>query len=64
MYERWVYIQGAFPTDERLVDRLTARQQEVLAVAVERGYYDDPRGATHADIADELGLAPATVGER
>lgn len=42
---------------------LTARQREVLRVAIEVGYYNDPRGATQADIADELDVTTATVGE-
>ena len=42
---------------------LTARQREVLRVAIEVGYYDDPRGATQADIADKLDVTTATVGE-
>jgi hypothetical protein len=30
-------------------------------VAVELGYYDTPREATHADIAEALGCAPNTA---
>ena len=32
-------------------------------MAVEHGYYEIPRRATHEDIADELGCAPSTVDE-
>jgi predicted DNA binding protein len=35
----------------------------VLETAVDVGYYTNPREATHADIADELGIAATTVGE-
>jgi len=42
---------------------LTDRQREVLEAAVDRGYYDDPRQATHADVADAVDVAPSTVGE-
>jgi predicted DNA binding protein len=42
---------------------LTDRQAEAVAAAVERGYYDDPRGASVADVADELGCAPGTAAE-
>ena len=42
---------------------LTARQREVLAVAIDEGYYADPRTATQGDIAAELGLSASTVGE-
>jgi len=51
------------PAVRQLFDRLTARQQDVLATAVAAGYYDDPRQATHADLAAELDLSPGTVGE-
>jgi predicted DNA binding protein len=42
---------------------LTERQQEVLEVALELGYYDVPRQATHNDIAERLDLSVGTVGE-
>lgn len=42
---------------------LTARQREVLCVAVDEGYYSVPRRATQADLADELDISTATVGE-
>jgi predicted DNA binding protein len=42
---------------------LSERQQETIETALELGYYDTPRAATHEDIADELGLAPNTVSE-
>ncbi|WP_164471706.1 helix-turn-helix domain-containing protein [Halosimplex salinum] len=51
------------PGVRQLFGRLTGRQREVLAVAVRAGYYDVPREATHADLADELDLSAATVGE-
>ncbi|WP_254525192.1 helix-turn-helix domain-containing protein [Natrinema caseinilyticum] len=42
---------------------LTTRQKEVLRTAVEIGYYDVPKQATHRDIADELECATSTVDE-
>ncbi|WP_255152618.1 helix-turn-helix domain-containing protein [Halorarius halobius] len=39
------------------------RQREALQVAVALGYYDTPREATHADIAEELGCAPNTASD-
>lgn len=51
------------PGVRQLFGRLTARQREVLAAAVRAGYYDAPREATHADVADRLDVSPATVGE-
>lgn len=46
-----------------LDDRLTDRQREVLRTAFEAGYYERPRGTTGEDVADELGIAPATFSQ-
>lgn len=55
---------GAYPPDTSDLEALlTDRQREVLTVAMQLGYYDSPRAATHDDIADAMGLAPATVSE-
>lgn len=43
--------------------RLSQGQREALATAFELGYYDQPRRATHADVAEELGCAPPTASE-
>lgn len=51
------------PSTDRLFSRLTTRQQETLLKAVELGYYDVPRQATHRDIARELDKSGGTVGE-
>lgn len=40
---------------------LTARQREVLSLAVERGYYELPRGTTTEALADELEVSRRTV---
>ena len=42
---------------------LSDRQREAVAVALELGYYGQPRGATHEDVAAELGCAPATASD-
>jgi len=42
---------------------LTDRQYEAVAVAVEHGYYDDPRAVGIDRIASELGCAPSTAAE-
>ncbi|WP_256390946.1 helix-turn-helix domain-containing protein [Natronoarchaeum rubrum] len=42
---------------------LSDRQHEALQVAQELGYYDQPRGATHEEIAEELGCAPQTASD-
>lgn len=51
------------PDSEQLFSVLTARQQELLEAAVEMGYYEVPRKATHEDIAREVGVSAGTVGE-
>jgi predicted DNA binding protein len=55
---------GAYPEDTSDVTAvLTERQQEILEAATDLGYYDVPREATHADIAEETGLSASTVSE-
>jgi hypothetical protein len=51
------------PDDRNVLSLLTDRQIEVFETAVEDGYYDIPRRATHEDIADDLDCAPSTVDE-
>lgn len=51
------------PDSDHLFSRLTDRQREVLETAVKHGYYQIPRQATHADIAERLECAPSTVDE-
>ena len=51
------------PHVDRPGTRLTDRQLEVLDAALAVGYYEEPRRGTQADVADAVGLAPATVGE-
>ncbi|HZD43975.1 MAG TPA: helix-turn-helix domain-containing protein, partial [Methanomicrobiales archaeon] len=51
------------PDSNHLFSGLTDRQHEVLETAVKLGYYQIPRHATHADIAEQLGCAPSTVDE-
>lgn len=55
---------GQYAPDTRdTLSMLTDRQQEVFRTAVDLGYYEIPRRATHEDIADRLGCAPSTVDE-
>lgn len=51
------------PSDRSLLGTLTERQLEVFRTAVDRGYYDMPRRATHKDLAGELDCSPSTVDE-
>lgn len=50
------------PPSERPFARLSERQQEVLRVAVERGYFEEPRQATQEELAAALDCTAATVG--
>ena len=53
---------GEFDTRrETPISALSDRQREALLAAADLGYYDHPRRATHADIADRLDCAPNTV---
>jgi len=63
-FQMEVLETGSYTPDQHSLTRLlTTRQREVLEVAINAGYYEAPRQATHDDIADHLGIAPTTVGE-
>lgn len=66
-YDGWdveiVEIGDRPPTLSNLFASLTSRQQEVLEAAVELGYYESPRAATQADVAEAVEATPSTVGE-
>lgn len=51
------------PESGDTLSMLTDRQQEVFRTAVDLGYYEIPRRATHEDIAEALECAPSTVDE-
>ncbi|WP_255195635.1 helix-turn-helix domain-containing protein [Halorarius litoreus] len=51
------------PENGDTLSALTDRQLEVFQAAVELGYYEIPRRATHEDIAELLDCAPSTVDE-
>jgi predicted DNA binding protein len=48
---------------ERVAAALTDRQREAVRAALDAGYYDVPRRATHEAVAAELDCAPATAAE-
>ena len=52
------------PIDERGGHGLTREQREALTVAQEMGYFDVPRRASMADLAEELGISSQAVSER
>lgn len=51
------------PDRQDTLSMLTDRQLEVFQKAVELGYYEIPRRATHEEIAEHLECAPSTVDE-
>lgn len=48
---------------ERSTATLSPRQREAVTAAIDLGYYDQPRKATHEDVAEALGCAPSTASE-
>lgn len=52
-----------WPDDATAIHGLTDRQREILATAIELGYYENPRQATQADLARALSVSPGTVGD-
>lgn len=42
---------------------LTDRQEEVIAYAINSGYYDTPRGSTLTELAEEIEIAKSTLSE-
>jgi predicted DNA binding protein len=56
---RLVRVSDTAPQPELLTDR----QEEVVELALDLGYYDTPREATHEDVAAAIGCAPNTATE-
>lgn len=55
---------GEYEPDESSFSRLfTPRQEEVLETAVDLGYYRVPREAELEDVAESVGITPATASE-
>lgn len=48
-------------TDE--CDQLTEKQERVVRLALEKGYFDTPRRITAKELARTLGITPATFGD-
>lgn len=53
-------LSAATPTAR---GRLSDRQREAVDAAIELGYYEIPREASHEDVADALECAPSTAAE-
>ncbi|ADD07629.1 HTH-10 family transcription regulator (plasmid) [Natrialba magadii ATCC 43099] len=60
--ERHVPHSSLFSVD-RLFDGLTERQLEALRIALDAGYYNQPRGASITELAEETTVARATFEE-
>lgn len=56
-------VSGLGATRPAVETRLTDRQREAVETALDLGYYDVPRTATHEDVADALDCAPSTAAE-
>lgn len=55
---------GEYDAETSSFDRvLTSRQEEVVEVAVDLGYYSNPRKASLEEIGETIGISPGTVGE-
>ncbi|UHQ95345.1 helix-turn-helix domain-containing protein [Haloterrigena alkaliphila] len=50
--------------EDDCVVALTEKQQELLAVAHEEGYFDVPRGISQDELADRLGVSKSAVSQR
>lgn len=61
-------IQRIYTLDEEQESKyhfdLTPEQREALVLALDKGYFGVPRGATLTDIADELGISQQAASER
>jgi hypothetical protein len=51
-------------TTEIDVSTITSKQRQALETALDAGYYDSPRNADLADLADELGISKSAVSQR
>lgn len=49
---------------ERAVVGLTAKQEHLLTVAYEEGYFDVPRGISQDELAQKLGVSKSAVSQR
>lgn len=56
-------VGGYGPGSQELFAKLSERQREVLQTAYKLGYYQQPRRATHEDIAAELDCTASNAGD-
>jgi hypothetical protein len=56
-------VGGLQATAQTTEAALSTRQRDAVAAAVELGYYEIPRQASHEDVAEEIDCAPSTAAE-
>lgn len=49
---------------ETSTETLTERQREALVLAYREGYFEEPRAASQAELAEELGISSSAFGRR
>lgn len=54
---------GEFADGDSAHSILSDRQREAVMTGLELGYYETPRQATHADVAERLGCSTSTASE-
>ncbi|MGE5379266.1 MAG: helix-turn-helix domain-containing protein [Candidatus Saccharibacteria bacterium] len=54
-------LMSLSPTDDR--DQLTVKQEEVIRLALEKGYFDTPRRISAKELAQLCGVSPASFGD-
>lgn len=56
-------VGGLAATAATIEAHLSERQREAIAAAVDLGYYEIPRDASHEGVADAIDCAPSTAAE-
>ena len=56
-------VGGLAATRPAVESRLSDRQREAITTALELGYYEIPREATHEEVAEAIDCAPSTAAE-
>ena len=56
-------VSSSMKADFMMTPSLSKRQSEVLSVAVQMGYYDQPKKCNQEDIAEVIGISQGTVAE-
>ena len=54
----------SWQSDDPVVVGLTPKQQELLSVAYEEGYFDVPRGISQDELADRMDVSKSAISQR